>query len=342
MPREFRDCGIRQRWCCRPCTPIALIHRAPNEQPDVITTELSRPKIVPQAVSAGGVRCRQIGPADLDGVADLLTVGFPLRDRSYWVAALRYLKERDVPEGFPRYGYMLAHGDRVAGVLLLIFTSGINGCDHSVRCNVSSWYVTPEFRALAPMLVRPVLRYKEVTFINTSPADNTLPTIKAQGFERFCNGVFAAMPALTTRSWSGKAIRLADTARPQDYLPEHEVAMLRDHEARGCLSLILQKRGESYPLILRRRLVGKSSGYVRMPCAQLIYARDLECIVQLSGLIGRYLAFRGMPVLLIGANQTIAKLPGKYYEGRTPMYYRGPDSPRLADLAYTEAALFGA
>jgi hypothetical protein len=308
----------------------------------VITSELTRPKIVPQAASASGIRCRQIGPADLDGVAELLTTGFPLRDRSYWVAALRYLRERDVPEGFPRYGYLLAHGDRVAGVLLLIFTSGINGCAHSVRCNVSSWYVTPEFRALAPMLVRPALRHKQVTFINTSPAENTLTTIQSQGFERFCSGVFAAIPALTTRSWSGKAIRLADTARPQDYLPESEVALLREHEVRGCLSLILQMHGDSYPVIVRRRLVGQRSRYVRMPCAQLIYARDLECIVRLSGLIGRYLALRGMPVLLIGANQTIAKLPGKYYEGRTPMYYRGPDSPRLGDLAYTEAALFGA
>jgi hypothetical protein len=65
-------------------------------------------------------------------------------------------------------------------------------------------------------------------------------------------------------------------------------------------------------------------------------------VMRLSGLIGRYLALRGMPVLLIGTNHSIAGVPGKYYEGRTPMYYKGPDRPRLGDLAYTEAALFGA
>jgi hypothetical protein len=294
------------------------------------------------ATASGGVRCRQIGPTDLDAVADSLTIGFPRRDRAYWVAALRYLRQRDVPDGFPRYGYMLSHGDRIAGVLLLIFTGGINGHANAIRCNVSSWYVIPEFRSLAPLLALPVLRHKQVTFINTSPADNTLPTIKAQGFERFCNGVFAAAPALTTRAWTGKAIRLEDTARPQDYLPDFEVRLLRDHAARGCLSVILQQDGESYPVIFRRRLVGQSSSFVRMPCAQLIYVRDLESVVGLSGLIGRYLAVRGMPVLLIGSNQKIIGLPGKYYEGRTPMYYRGPDRPRLGDLAYTEAALFGA
>jgi hypothetical protein len=312
------------------------------EDAHVLPTDHRQPEIVRSAPPTGGVRCRPIGLTDLGVVADLLTTGFPSRDRNYWVAALHYLKERHIPEGFPRYGYMLAHGDRVVGALLLIFTAGVDGSADSVRCNVSSWYVVPEFRALAPLLVHPVLRHKLVTFINTSPADNTLPTIEAQGFQRYCNGVFAAMPALTTRSWSGKAIRLADTARPQDYLPEWEVRLLRDHEARGCLSLIMQMHGNSYPVIFRRRQVGQRFRYAGMPCAQLIYARDLENIVRLSGLVGRCLAQRGMPVLLIGTNVPIAKLPGKFYKGKTPMYYRGPDSPRLGDLAYTEAALFGA
>lgn len=300
-----------------------------------------RDRVQPAAVP-GGVRCRLIGPDDLDAVADLLTAGFPRRDRNYWVAALRYLKERDTPEGYPRYGFVLSHGDRIVGVLLLIFTAGMNGSAPSIRCNVSSWYVTPEFRTLAPLLAHRALRDKQVTFINTSPADNTLPTITAQGFERFCNGVFAAAPALTSRAWTGKVIRLSDTARPQDYLADFEVTLLQDHAARGCVSLILQQYGNSYPFIFRRRLVGQVSDHVGMPCAQLIYVRDLECVARLSGLIGRYLALRGMPLLLIGTNHSMAGVPGKYYAERAPMYYRGPDRPRLGDLAYTEGALFGA
>jgi hypothetical protein len=287
---------------------------------------------------AGGIRCRQIGPADLDAVADFLTIGFPRHSRKYWIAALRCLEERDVPEGFPRYGYMLTDGNHVTGALLLIFSDGINGRVDSIRCNLSSWYVTPDFRALAPMLLRPVLRYKQVTFINTSPAEHTLRTVQAQGFEQFCNGVFAATPALTTRSWIGKTIH---ASHAHDYLPEFEAALLQDHAARGCLSVILQHNGNLFPVVFRRRMVGQRSKFIGMPCAQLIYARDLECIGQFSGLIGRYLALRGMPVLLIGANQKITGLSGKYYEGRTPMYYKGPDRPRLGDLAYTEAALFG-
>jgi hypothetical protein len=32
---------------------------------------------------------------------------------------------------------------------------------------------------------------------------------------------------------------------------------------------------------------------------------------------------------------------GKYLAGKMPKYFRGPDRPRLGDLSYTEAALFG-
>ena len=35
------------------------------------------------------------------------------------------------------------------------------------------------------------------------------------------------------------------------------------------------------------------------------------------------------------------ELVGRYFEGVTPKYFRGPEQPRLGDLAYTEAVMFG-
>jgi hypothetical protein len=32
---------------------------------------------------------------------------------------------------------------------------------------------------------------------------------------------------------------------------------------------------------------------------------------------------------------------GKYFDGVAPKYFKGPTRPRLGDLAYTEAAMFG-
>ena len=147
------------------------------EIPEPVTVQATRP--------VSGVRCRQIGPSDLGSVADLLTAGFPRRDRNYWLGGLRHLRDRSCPADTPRYGYMLEHENRPVGVLLLIFSVRPGASGESLRCNVSSWYVVPEFRNLAPLLVLQGLRQRQATFINTSPADNTLTTIEAQGFGDF-------------------------------------------------------------------------------------------------------------------------------------------------------------
>ena len=67
----------------------------------------------------------------------------------------------------------------------------------SPRCNLSSWYVDPAFRTYAPMLVSQALRHKEVTYTNVSAAPHTWPIIEAQGFRRYSNGIFVALPALS-------------------------------------------------------------------------------------------------------------------------------------------------
>ena len=57
--------------------------------------------------SATKVRCREIEARDIDAIADLLTRGFPGRPRAYWMGGLRRQAARAVPNGFPRYGYLL-------------------------------------------------------------------------------------------------------------------------------------------------------------------------------------------------------------------------------------------
>jgi hypothetical protein len=44
---------------------------------------------------------------------------------------------------------------------------------------------------------------------------------------------------------------------------------------------------------------------------------------------------------MLDANGAIGGLVGRYFDGIMPKYFKGPRPPRLGDLAYTEAALFG-
>jgi len=92
----------------------------------------------------------------------------------------------------------------------------------------------------------------------------------------------------------------------------------------------------AHPFVFMPRL---AKGIV--PCAQLIYCRDISDFVRLARPIGRYLAAHGRPMVIIDSNGPIPGLVGKYIDGKAPKYFKGPDRPKLGDLTYTEAVLFG-
>ncbi|MEA2917675.1 MAG: hypothetical protein QOJ15_9756, partial [Bradyrhizobium sp.] len=133
----------------------------------------------------------------MDAVAELLTRGFAGRSRDYWMRGLRRQAAREVPNGYPRFGFMLHHDGVPVGVLLLLYSSRITAAEPTIQCNLSSWYVEPAFRNYAPLLTKIAQKNKEVTYLNISPATWTWPIIEAQGFTPYCSGLFVSLPALS-------------------------------------------------------------------------------------------------------------------------------------------------
>ena len=267
------------------------------------------------------LRCREIAADDLQAITDLLTAGFP-NSRRHWVRALKLLSRRPVPDGFPRYGYMLEAPTGAVGVILLIFarTPGSG----TVRCNGSAWYVDPGFRLFAALLLVKILRHR-VTHTNIFPSRHTLPVIEGLGYKQFCRGVFAAIPALAAKSGATRIRRVVAASHPEKFVPAADLEVLRDHESFGCISLWCETLDNGYPLIFRRRFVK----YLPLvPAAQLIYCNSLADLIALAGPIGRYLALRGMPFMLIPANGPIPGLVGRFFDNK-PMYYSGAEEPRL-------------
>jgi hypothetical protein len=74
---------------------------------------------------------------------------------------------------------------------------------------------------------------------------------------------------------------------------------------------------------------------------RLIYCRDLADFARFARPLGRHLLRRGIPWVAVDSNGPIPGLPGFFRKRGERQYFRGPDQPRLGDLAYTEAALFG-
>jgi hypothetical protein len=281
------------------------------------------------------IRCREIDAADIDRLADLLTTGFPKRTLEFWVRALGRLTEHSSPPGFPKYGYLLECRGRPVGVLLLIWSTIDAGAEPTIRCNVSSWYVEADYRSYAGMLVSRALNRKHVTYLNITPNSSTLPILEAQGYTRYCNGRFVAVPALARAGRGCRVDAVGTNIRESDDLSPFEIDLLLRHAAYRCVSVTCSAKSRRHPFVFLRR---RKAGVV--PFAYLAYCRSLEEFVRFAGPLGRYLARHGFPLVVIDANGPVQGLVGRY-SGGAPKYFRGPDRPRLGDMAYSERVMFG-
>src|SRR5579871_101862 len=191
------------------------------------------------------VRCRQIVENDLDDLADLLTEGFPVHDKSYWQKGFARLAGLPQLEDLPRFGHVLESGESLAGVLLTI--SSRRG--EQIFSNVSGWYVRPGYRAHSAMLVLTATKLKHVIYVNASPAPHTWRTLEATGWKPYNFGRSAVLPLLDFR---GGRIR---TAIPAD-LPEW--TLLEDHRGWGCISVVCEKDNVLSPFVFRPRRIARS------------------------------------------------------------------------------------
>lgn len=282
-----------------------------------------------------GVVCREMLAADCHDVANLLTKGFAeWRKHSFWVQALERLAQRDVPEGLPQFGYLLETAGRAVGVLLLIGSEMIQGGKRVRRCNVSSWYVEPDFRLYGSMLVAKAIRLRDVVYMNVTPAPPTWNVLSAQGYRQFVEGRTVAIPALSRRS-SGAVVRRIDAGlRAGPDLPEDEVTLLREHARWDCISLVCETPQGRVPFVFGRR---RARG---VPFAYLIYCRGLDSLVEHARPLGWHLARYGIAVVVTDADARLPGMPGMFQTG-FPKFVRGSQTPRAGDLAYTERAIFG-
>ena len=286
------------------------------------------------------LRCREISAADLDSVADLLTRGFFGRSRDYWMQGLLRQASRDVPNGYPRFGYMLDHGGSAVGVLLLLYTLRTDGEAPAIQCNLSSWYVDPAFRNYAPMLTKIAQRHNEVTYLNISPATWTWPIIEAQGFSSYCSGLFFSIPLLSRKAPGMTVETISPDATAIEGLADAEVELLTRHARYGCLSLVCRTpSGAPIPFILLPMRIRR--GWIAPPAMQLIYCRDIAEFTECAGSIGRVLLRHGKISVLLDANGPVTGLTGFFSEARGRKYFKGPHRPRLADLTDTELVLYG-
>jgi hypothetical protein len=282
------------------------------------------------------LRCRQIAETDFDSLASLLNKAFSCWSKLYWLEGLAHMRDRESPEGYPRYGYLLESDGVVVGTILTIFTAFEDGEVRKVRCNVSSWYVEPGFRGQGSPMISQIFKFKDVTVLNVSALAHTWPILKHQGYLRYSEGQMVCIPVLQPGPL-GVRVHVYAEAMAARLRDSAEATLMAYHAERGCISLVCEQGGELTPFVFLRRPIRK----LALAYVQLAYCRDTADFVHFAGPLGRYLLVRGMPMAVIDAEGPVKGLVGRFVMDRVPKFYRGPDRPRLNDLAYTEAVVLG-
>lgn len=299
-----------------------------------LAVKVKQPDVKPTPPASGpGLRVREIVADDLPAIAALLARGFSFRSNDYWLRGLERHARRPRPRGYPTFGYCLDHKGAPVGVILLLFSEVRAGAETSIRCNVSSWYVEPQFRTFGSAMVMAATRDKSVTYFNITPAPHTWATVEAQGFSVYCKGQIYGALALSWPARGAKAELFSEDL--VDGLTADEVDLLRQHASFGCLSVVMRDGGRSCPFVFQKHHV---KGLV--PVYRLIYCREIAELETFAGNVGRFLARRGGLLLRFDANGPANGIVGWYSERRGRKYAKGPRPPRLGDLAFTEAALF--
>jgi hypothetical protein len=283
------------------------------------------------------IRCRGIRAGDLGAVTLLLEKGFPERDHTHWLRGLKRMAEHVTPPGFPKYGFLLECDGKAVGVILVIFSAMTTNGEDAIRGNVASWYVEPAFRGYASMLTSHALARKNVTYLNISPAPSTWPILEAQGYQRYCTGQFMALAALHRGPVGASVSAVANELAPGEDLSASERELLLAHASYGCMSVVATTDQRRHPFVFMRCWHRWKVG--RLPYALLVYCRSLDEFVEFAGPLGRYLAWRGMPMVFIDSIGSVPGLIGRTID-MSPKFYKGPKAPHLGDVAYTEHVMF--
>ena len=148
-----------------------------------------------------------------------------------------------------------------------------------VWCCGSSYYVEPQFRPYAYLLLKRAHRYKDVTYLDVAPSSHRWPALDAQGYKQTSQGVYAAIPALC-RATPGSQVREV-TEYAMSGLEPFERDLLVTHAGLRSVSLwYASNKGSVRPFVfvLRHRY--------GLPYAYLIYSRDQADFVLFAGALG--------------------------------------------------------
>lgn len=266
----------------------------------------------------------------------LLATGFPNRSKEYWTSALFAIEKfggnrmAQVP-----CGYLWIDRGNPAGVMLTPASLRAQPGGATRRIvNLASWFIEPEARWKAPLMLRSILQQQDAVYTDVSPTEPVRKILMAFGFRQVTQGVsinLLALEAVIRRSSS--RVEELDAA-PRAEIQADVRELLLSHRDFNCTALAFQEGDSWFPVLFKLRSV---RGF---PAAVLAYCASNTALYRNLGPIARYLLRRGRLVLLVDVPLTSAA-PGLLKLKKHARFVRGTVDEDVTDHAGSELVLFG-
>lgn len=276
-----------------------------------------------------------IDNSNLAAALDLLVRGFPRRSRAFWERAVTQIIRYNASSEQNSIGQLLVVKGSTAGVMLTL-RSQIFGTDGRPRnvTNLSSWYVEPEHRLLAPLMLREMVCDRAAVFTDLTPSKEVVRMLPAFGFKPLNAGISAIPLPLAALHTQGSSRVLSFDEMAPGALTEREVKLVERHVAFGATAAVLSVDGRHLPLLFVSRKVRQ------LPIAELIYCTDTVLLMKELGAIARFLLKQGKLGLFVDIPLDF-KVPGAHFVGRGLKFAKGEWPVKGTDYAGSELLLLG-
>ncbi len=306
-----------------------------------------------RGTEAGGVRkitsnrrrpdLRPAGPSDIEPLCRFLHQGFmqsglPL---SAWPHLFDY-KWIDKPD----LGLVLTIGDEIVGFIGKIYASRTIGESTGVVCNLTSWYVLPEYRGWAGELLAAAVRDENVTFTAFTPGPAATQTLEKLGFTRLYTRKLALLPLFHVGTFREHGISINfDPATIRRALDDEHRRLLDDHVGCDCLFLDMRSGSEHAFLIVKRFARGNArlnrliSRDVKIPYSEVLYCSNPVFLARHLERAKLAILWRQRTAVLVCDERLFSEQPkGRWME--MPALYRSPlTEVGQLDTLYSELVL---
>jgi acetoacetyl-CoA synthetase len=280
------------------------------------------------------VQVRPATPDDIELVCRLLDKGFdsPRIALGDW----RRLFEYGWIDNKPDIGFVLCVGARIVGFLGTIYSRRDLGSGRSkLVCNLTAWYVEPEYRGWGSFLLVAATRDTAVTYTSLTPAPVTTTMLQALGYVPMEKKRFF-IPLLNVRTLkTGDLDFVYESEQLRDLLGEGDRTIFDDHASSDLLHVVVREGGDYCYLIMKRNIRRNW-----IPVSELLYCNNPRILVRHFERIKLAVLRRHRAIVFSADDRFVPATVKSVMNSRSDRFHNSQDrtSSKL-DLLYSEHVL---